>query len=628
MLQIATLSGMGKTAFGITIMDTLIEHIESRLIPTPTKIGTKLDDVRLNNPAGLLNVLRNAKRVFVDFNGGGDALTGLDFNNPENIIGPRLAARGLLAASVANAREDPLFLQSQSSLKLPAILSELFRQHRLEKRLADDDIALLFVHIDEYQLARQQLLANDIKDDVMKAQLLPVVGVGPQTGNDFAMLLLTGTARAGLAFLATQHPRVDVPLQPLQLKESLALLASTKRVHESWFLDEDFRRFVGDLGGSPRLVLAAAESCFQEPPDDVTSTLWRASTQIEPVIPRLTMPLPYGTVVSFARLVLSQQPVLPSQSVGNGMTVDSLAQEGIVTMAPHPDPARAADGCVVVHSPIAVIARLLPDNPLYGPLFKFPFSRGDGSAFELAVAFSLSARLSKLKDKLELLNEVLGLPSSAIHRERATTQLPELGHVRGPANGDVPIVRDTHQVMRKNQCIYQLDEPIPGLTMWTQQTISTTLLTQGMVALHCGGTFAFDMRMVFDGLDRPMALFAQFKDRKDFKVSHTADAIVNGMELLDQLYGDRADLVFIVMTPARVGEKSANNFLTLTGGNLRSSKRAARRTLLLMTGSAVRKVVPYFWHRVGGEAMLDDEQSAPGLVAWATASGERGIVSR
>ncbi|KJE89760.1 hypothetical protein CAOG_009390 [Capsaspora owczarzaki ATCC 30864] len=312
----------------------------------------------------------------------GDAISLPDHDPQRSLLAPRLVARAELGTSIEIARSDAGFRAAEPKFNTRTVLSRIFATHRAKNNLQDDEVALLFIHVDEAQLAREALvleLQRNAREDFIKnstrtkeqvesfvtspaaiadfklkasarfktevASLLNYNFFGPSQPN-LVVLLFTGTGDAGVRFQPNQNGIMPLDLEPLSQEDSLAFVQrsarSTTPWHSDWFQDTAFQHLVADLGGSPQLLAALVASRpmqLSRPPGapaDKNKVLFEVALsflQTESVI-KHNRDLSSSVALRMLWLTMTHTYVPPNYVMNptTGETVQDLAETGGATL--------------------------------------------------------------------------------------------------------------------------------------------------------------------------------------------------------------------------------------------------------------------------------------------------------
>ena len=456
LLQVFTISGMGKTLFGRQVIANMQRRRSERAVRvwlsfififliffcvcavcarannflfSPAIVRTNCQD--LSNDTALTKILETAGYVFIDFNGSGDAVDATfdrgGASGCPGLLRARLISRGLLKVDIKRARGDAAFARANLAdvaTDTTDVLQAIFSRQRETRRFGKDETALLVVHVDEVQLARAAIDAWRGPADgttLLKNELLTLLQFNSQKDDErnIVLVLFTGTSDAGLTMKPTQHGITLLPLSPLSVDQSIEFIRqSWGNRHPDWLALHAFRRFVADLGGVPALLDCLANirniDAFYHPPQvknvsrtDKAIQLLAGSMKIQRQITKFeTSGLGVEQLAELARLSMTQIPVRTDFRLGN-TDLQTLADSGFIVTTPVPaDQSPIPDSTmielstrVVVRVPLILLnqpfqRKLNSTDFTIGHLFVVPFERSSGRTFELALVASLSARLS------------------------------------------------------------------------------------------------------------------------------------------------------------------------------------------------------------------------------------------
>ncbi|XP_004349685.1 hypothetical protein CAOG_01188 [Capsaspora owczarzaki ATCC 30864] len=308
------MSGMGKTTYGGFIKDHLLNALGDPSF-TYNYAGTAgaLSQEQRQELTDLIQ--HRTEHVFVEFNGKGDGITIEDHLRDHQWLANRLAVRGLLNKATVDARAAG-DLKMFGSFTIDTVIRELWRRQRAEKQIPPDENALLIIHIDEHQLARESFKIYEPVDNTveethekrvsraMRDAFTAIVTCNQALGvKDAVVLLLTGTSRSSLDDLPITQSRAE-------------------------------------LEGSVQTVLREMVLCVQTKVKNYLATLSDFRRADE-------------NVLQLVDLLMAQHPVRPTTSIG-GFTLDTLAYQGFLTLAPSSDPE-----CVLVGCPIPIVSAMI-----------------------------------------------------------------------------------------------------------------------------------------------------------------------------------------------------------------------------------------------------------------------------
>ncbi|KJE89759.1 hypothetical protein CAOG_001188 [Capsaspora owczarzaki ATCC 30864] len=377
-LQIATMSGMGKTTYGGFIKDHLLNALGDPSF-TYNYAGTAgaLSQEQRQELTDLIQ--HRTEHVFVEFNGKGDGITIEDHLRDHQWLANRLAVRGLLNKATVDARAAG-DLKMFGSFTIDTVIRELWRRQRAEKQIPPDENALLIIHIDEHQLARESFKIYEPVDNTveethekrvsraMRDAFTAIVTCNQALGvKDAVVLLLTGTSRSSLDDLPITQSRAElVRLDPFSVDDCIGLLVARwgeqqKTMHPSWRQCRSFRQLLQDLGGAPGFVSVLEYHHLLALPlqEGSVQTVLRemvlcVQTKVKNYLATLSdFRRADENVLQLVDLLMAQHPVRPTTSIG-GFTLDTLAYQGFLTLAPSSDPE-----CVLVGCPIPIVSAMI-----------------------------------------------------------------------------------------------------------------------------------------------------------------------------------------------------------------------------------------------------------------------------
>ena len=411
-MELATLSGMGKS--------TIAWHAVDDMVAAARRGGTDKK---------IVSALEHAVEVHVDFNSGGDAMQPEELKDEIAIaaaFGVRLAARGLFNMPYSTAQQLSAFAKNRSVWTVDKVIRKLWNMHRLRLGLAKDAPLLLFIHVDEFQLALSGCnLAVPQVTALMKGWFLSVIhsnmNVLPDTEAGCVALLITGTVTAGITFSVTEPRVLRVPMRAFTYNQAFDFLKLRSPCHESWIHQDDFIRLVLDLGGVPMLLdyLAreiksnAAMQLSCENHSDPTKIILSIGREIQKQVEiRYSIWQLSGLVgdasgvLKLLSIVLGQRSFPDTTPIGD-TSVKTLARIGFLMTLPDPthEPAHGPDGLIVtwvfVSCPVPVLHGLiqkhLNDLPAHlSDFLRFPFVAGvaGSKGLECVMALAVAARLS------------------------------------------------------------------------------------------------------------------------------------------------------------------------------------------------------------------------------------------
>ncbi|XP_004342644.2 hypothetical protein CAOG_08043 [Capsaspora owczarzaki ATCC 30864] len=627
-LQVATMSGMGKTTYGANIITHLLKALEN----PAADLGFPEKHRSL-----LINLLTHCTQtVFIDFNGRGDGLASADDFGTDVWLAKRLAARGLLDLPIKRVRD---LLSRMSDLDVKSVIRELWRRLRERQQIPDDEHALLIIHIDEYQLAHRFLCEHENKTSQAASRALAdafneILACNMGSDENTVVVLLTATSTAGL----TQHPLTThrmkmVYLEPLPLSTALDLLetkwlASSSQLHPSWRDNVQFCQFVQDVGGAPTLLqdlswhtqLGAAPG-----KDNVKTVLWQLAGSLQPRTTSNIEAFAKSTdnILQLADLTLTQQSV-PASTAIDQVTIERLAFEGILTLAP------GAVGEVVVGCPIPFMNYLLNQNfaTTCGHavhLFQIPFeSVGDGDIFETAAHLSLTAHLRLLVQTGQDRNVASLLRIKNLTDLRGFAQATALLHAFSPSASYVPIIEDTQILSNSNSTFEFFTRRVQGRSPWSlkQEDFGSmascvdTPASRIPVVQTLKNTYGVDMWVLLPAehklyaKTKPVLLLFQFKHRqavsRDKFFRDTHDTIQTTLKqvtagVTDSQTGETCDVLMVVMVSGTASQSLKE--ATRLAADRKWAKELATfneqpdpRVIVLM-GEDVRRIVPFMWSR-------------------------------
>ena len=682
---LATMSGMGKTTYGKFATEHLLAALEDPyFLDTINKASYRAADRN-----ELFDLLTNRTRtIFVDFNGSGDALLEREAQSPGDIIGPRLAARGLFNVPIEVARTHAEFSINEQHWHARNVIPELWRRLRAErtetltnqltateqakqtaelsderkaqlaadaKALADSQPVMLIVHVDEYQLAHEILVnkGHNAKNatDIIAGQVVQVVqanmdpDINNPTVNDIALVLLTGTSRAGFTMHVTKHGVEYLPLEPLGLEVAIDhVVAGWAKagcvLHPNWKQCIEFRRFIADLGGVPKLLnslIAAWDAGLASEPGAIKQqfdVLDELTDQVAASVVTNYKPSDFAAMFAtdhrelqrLAQVVLAHIPVpvsmmLSSKNSSDSSTksierpknsIESLALAGMIITTPH------RGEFVTVECPIPILGTALRqtvqqpgkictfrDEVLQ--LFKFPFPRS-GRILEMAGLVSQTARLQMISD---FRGPQDSWPLSVILAIEDVLQLHGFA-AQETLNQRVVLPRATFRaVLGAKQFLFDqtrptLNDALEGVDAWLADgKLSTTLLpdvaSEHPVVLPADGTpdidqlFALERPAPVTASDpvKPLLIMTQYKNILGFGGADAAmlhPELRKAIENMEQSpLGQACDLVFVFIITGNALSTTANTPDRVAAAN----KRVAR--ILASTRAPVKDAKTGIW---------------------------------
>eukprot|EP01124_Arcella_intermedia_P017327 TRINITY_DN24098_c0_g1_i1.p1 TRINITY_DN24098_c0_g1~~TRINITY_DN24098_c0_g1_i1.p1 ORF type:complete len:663 (-),score=113.87 TRINITY_DN24098_c0_g1_i1:70-1773(-) len=291
------------------------------------------------------------KRIFIDFNGGGDRIVKEWDNNPNLSMGVRLLSRGIFDLPFASLQEY-LLPEEINLCTTNNVLEEIARIYSKP----DSTPVCILIHIDEFQIAHLRCLELGLEKGYVK-QMLYTLGdyrfqLFSKQHNLFIIPLLTGTSREGADFAITQyltHPIYILPLTPDEAIEILFIEFTNPNSGccPEWlrklFHSPEFRVLLFDIGVVPRnlerivKIIKANQSRIQDM-DSLTASkvliyeLSKYDFKISELIESLGGTKSLGSKL-FLYHVLSGTPVNWSTQF-NGKSLQKLAQIGNIFVSP------------------------------------------------------------------------------------------------------------------------------------------------------------------------------------------------------------------------------------------------------------------------------------------------------
>ncbi|KJE97027.1 hypothetical protein CAOG_07513 [Capsaspora owczarzaki ATCC 30864] len=552
MLQVATMSGMGKTTYGANVVAHLLQALRD------LDIRQTLPKIR---PDTLIDLLEHRTRhVFIDFNAKGDAIQGDENHQDHFWLSRRLVARGLLNVPMTTARTDFKFSRLANT-PVDQVVQELWRRQRQAQNIPADQRALLILHIDDHQLAQRDFLlfhghTADAVSVAMVSAFKAVVNCNADLNSkNTVVLLLTGTSRANMDRLTITEGTVHhLQFEPITASSAFDLLTESwsdkPSIHAMWRAHPEFVQLVRDLGGNPRLIRALTYNyALSKPPprdyDDVIRTLADVSSELSSVA-RAYMTSWHNSVnniISLVYLLLSPIPVSSSLTLGE-KSIDQLAFDGFLTLAPHED--RVVVGCPIPMMLAMVFRNEQLASSSVASLFQTPFkSVSNGPLFELVVLFSQTARLHALRNFGQIPASPASPASSSAPSHAPLSSIRELLRVTGALcyadEGTIsksfalsehyePVLQ-TGQILSNSHSTLSMSAMLRGKNGWTTysygspdlQTYATSPQSVCPVVRTEIGTFGVDMWVALPAAPRhkPLLVLYQLKNHK--KVD-TADA--------------------------------------------------------------------------------------------------------
>ncbi|XP_011270631.1 hypothetical protein CAOG_08960 [Capsaspora owczarzaki ATCC 30864] len=629
-LQVATMSGMGKTTYGANIITHLLKALEH---PAPV-LGFSEERRSL-----LTNLLTHrTQTVFIDFNGRGDGLEPEDNFRKHIWLAKRLAARGLLDLPISRASD---LLSRMSNLDVKSVIRELWRRLRERQQIPDDEHALLIIHIDEYQLAhnflRRHMTLEEASGTLANA-LNEILACNFDSTKNTVVVLLTATSTAGLTeYPLTVHRMKLVYLEPLSFPSALGLLEKKWntakppiQLHAQWRNTREFRQFVHDVGGSPKLLssLSAHTQLAYEPNN---KTIAMVLNHFAMRLATVSFPLPVveRDVLALVDLVLTQRPVLTSTRVGQ-FTVEQLAYHGILTLAPAAD-APTPNAMVVVGCPIPYLKDMIhqhADLTCWSAmnLFRMPFeSVEDGDIFETAAHLSLTAHLRLLGTADQSCKVTSLLCIKNLTDLRGFAQATVLSRAFSPSASYVPIIEGTQILSKSNSTFNFFTRRVQGRSPWSRKQLDIGWMASCVDAPANGipvvqtakNTFGVDMWVLLPAehnlyaKTKPLLVLFQLKHHQAVSQSDTFSNLQGTIEttlekvtagVTDPQTGETVCDVLMVVMVTGTASQSPKAATRLAADRkwakaLATLKKKPDPRVIVLMGEDVRRVVPFMWSR-------------------------------
>ncbi|XP_011270848.1 hypothetical protein CAOG_09138 [Capsaspora owczarzaki ATCC 30864] len=594
--QMISMRGMGKTSFGVQLLSMLSTRLEE-------------DTCELDRDEKLLvsSVLKNPRRVYIDFNGLGDAISSPDHDPKRSLLAPRLVARAELGTSIKIARFNAAFCAAEPNFNGDAVLNRIFAAHRAKNHIRDDEVALLFIHVDEVQLAHEALvleLQRNAREDFIKnstrtkeqvesyvtspaaiadfklkasdrfktevARLLNYNFSGRSLPN-LVVLLFTGTGDAGVRFQPNQNGIMPLDLEPLSQEDSLAFVQrsarSTTPWHSDWFQDPAFQRLVADLGGSPQLLAALVASRpkqLSRPPgapaakNKVLFEVALSFLQTESVI-KHNRDLSSSVALRMLWLTMTHTYVPPDYVMNptTGETVQDLAETGGATLV------RKVADHVGLRVPIVLLRPILAKIPVAErapilDLFTFPYQPNSGRAFELGLVATLAIRFGQQVRPFTIHNLFGISPDVPLPFGSDSTQSLEAPRTfRTTAAPVLNAVQDTSPfvISTASKPTFDAAEAVDAVDIWMGTKVRVQADAPGVVFLHAASTSEFDARLVLESMnddERPLLILLQATDedlpKKGDAANRTAKLFKAYSAIRNSTFGSKFDIVLCVVT--------------------------------------------------------------------------------
>ena len=642
LLQVTTMSGMGKSVFGYCT----VSHIRELLLNTKVPLA---DPKRRTE---LQQLFRNARYLYVDFNGTGDALDSDDMVDligsskratSKNFLAVRMAARGLLNAETGVARhQSSLFRSTESVWSAATVLDEMFVRHRLQQRIPDSEPAMIFVHVDEFQLCIQDLhVQNNFSSKAEAVMLLirafeeVVLYNMTSSSLNLVIVLTTGTSQSGILLQPTQFRTLPIAMQPLDFESSQRLLKEIVPLstHESWFTAPKAQRLLSDMGGVAHLIQDFLYFPLTQPFDAHSRTQELAiATAVSRNVARyqpaeLFYWLGMAGVFKLVRLCLARVPVALDTSIGN-TTVDQLALLGVVVTTPVtmltvmldvPIPllSELVSFCVTTRNPSTANPKSENWVEFVHDLVAFPMA-SDGIAFEAATAFSLSSRLTGLGSRSRKetpnvsLRDVIKVPDTLTEGYAGTTAEQMLAsHILlEPVEYGVFRERDQFYTRTKGGSIPKSCFKVAAVPLLTQSMTAdmvTFNLETGVpdgVLLTADESPAGDLRLVFRReTGKWLMVIIQCKDLQlHLKAAKTAAEPGRGLlaALDSSALADYYDFLFVLCITGSHSQET--NPKERAQANRKWSEAVCKadpqERMLVLFKDELRGLAPYFFHRI------------------------------
>lgn len=411
----ALVSGSGKSTFFYNCVPKLVEHAERNRA--------------CSSDATFMKALRNASVLYMEFNGRGDQFTEDDRGLSLDVaLKARLIARALCGQSYAVARANKRIAQAAAKFSEQQILTEYVRRERARLQLADSEPFIVLVHVDEYQLIKEQAEGKAIlfSKETLKEFLYSFCTFSRDRTRslghkNIVQPVITATYR----FIDTRSsdPTLGrkfraISFRPLSLQQSLELLKPI--VHPSWLSNSDFVRLVGDCGGVALYLtklgdMPAFHSKAEEVAPNFFSSKYAVLTHAAQERFRNADPIPPETLLEVFNFALCQFPIANNKvfgKTGGGeeITTNLLSSFGRAYFVDV-----SADRCIVSVPPVLLTGGQLPHAAsLVRDSLHFHSS---GSLLEVLTMATLSARIQCWKADSRAhfsLRELLGLDDGNI----------------------------------------------------------------------------------------------------------------------------------------------------------------------------------------------------------------------
>ncbi|KJE97725.1 hypothetical protein CAOG_09131 [Capsaspora owczarzaki ATCC 30864] len=628
-LQVATMRGMGKTTYGANIITHLLKALEH----PAADLG--FSEKRRSLLTNLLT--HRTQTVFIDFNGRGDGLASADDFGTYVWLAKRLAARGLLDLPIHKCRDQ---LSRLTYLLVSEVIRELWRRLRERQQIPDDEHALLIIHIDEYQLAHRFLAEQtnaEAATGTLASVLSEILNYNFDSKKNTVVVLWTGCSTAGLTQLPLNVHRMKlVHLEPLPLSSALDLLEKKWeseeppiQLHEQWRNNREFRQFVHDVGGSPKLL----SSLPSHPQLALAPNEYTIVTVLDHFAKRLaTVPLNLlgdeQDASALVDLVLTQRPVVPSTLVGQ-FTVEQLAYHGMLTLAP------TAHGMVVVGCPIHYMHALLNRNFATTRasalrLFRLPFNdAGDGDIFETAALLSLTAQL-RLLGKSGSSPDVASLLHINFLNSQPTPDFRGFIHLNAlrafsQSASYVPIIEGTQILSNSNSTFEFFTRRVQGRSPWSlkQEDFGSmascvdTPASRIPVVQTAKNTYGVNMWVLLPAehnlyaQTKPLLVLFQLKHHQAVSQNDTFSNLQGTIEttlekvtagVTDPQTGETVCEVLIVVMVTGTASTRPNEATRLAADRewakaLATFNKEPDPRVIVLMDEDVRRVVPFMWSR-------------------------------
>ena len=297
--------------------------------------------------------------VNIDFNGGGEAIVpsrDVDGIDTGELIGRRLAAKGLMNMRYNDALKNPWFESNRLRLGSQDVLKQIFNQHRATNPIiATTDPVLLFLHIDEHQLAIRDLSNLEhipTPSDFFAKEICDIIQFNQieqqDQKNNIVVILMTGTNR-GINFDVSKIRATAILLKSFTEEETRDYLQKRNHVHRDWFKKKCFRKLLNEVGNLPALTSIAfthldLKILFQTPPTanyihHTTALAYEMLTRISTRYFRTALKYDEETLVELIRIIICGEIVTEQTIVGEqtDVTIYDLANNGWIVLYPIDD---------------------------------------------------------------------------------------------------------------------------------------------------------------------------------------------------------------------------------------------------------------------------------------------------